>query len=198
MSPRSSVALRVVSALLVMLALTTAPAWAQDGSDTGGSGSDVSGSDVAGAISQSSRIENATFASDAVQQRVNAMAVVLQQRLVSGAQLTSTGSIRITAAPAPLLAELLSRSTDNEAAIAYVAGQLEAYGISDEHSERLTKAVAGLIAGGEVEAPALVRATNAFNELVDAAPASFLLDPPDSFIVIQDVLTSLLDASSMS
>jgi hypothetical protein len=39
-------------------------------------------------------------------------------------------------------------------------------------------------------------AVTAYNDLVDVAPSSFLLDPPDAFVVVRDVLDALLEATA--
>jgi hypothetical protein len=187
---------RLLFAFTLIALLAAAPAWAQSGSDRSGSGSDVSGSDVAGALSQASRLAGASFASPAVQQRVNTAARSIQQRLNRGQLLTSTSTAAAAAAPAPRLAQLLSTPNGTPETTAYVSGELQAHGIAPDRADDLVDAVAGLMAGGSVEATALLQAASAFNAVVEEAPVDFLLSPPDSFIVIRDVLTVLLDASS--
>jgi len=190
-------AFRVLAAFAIALSLVVLPAWGQSGSDTGGSGSDVSGSDVAGALSQSSRQAQASFASDAVQQRVNAVAVSLVQQLQSGSLLTASTSMHVApTTPAPALRNLLLEPNPGPDVTATVATELEVHGVSEAYATGLASAMAGLLAGQTVEAPDLMMAVTAYNDLVDVAPASFLLDPPDAFVVVGDVLGALLEATA--
>mgnify|MGYP006282681625 CR=1 FL=1 len=197
MSIRLQPVLRILAAFVVALSLIILPAWGQSGSDTGGSGSDVSGSDVAGALSQSSRLAQASFASAAVQQRVNAVAASLVQQLQTGSLLTASASVNVApTTPAPALRNLLLQPNPGPEVTATVATELEAHGVSEARATGLASAMAGLLAGQTVEAPDLMMAVTAYNDLVDVAPASFLLDPPDAFVVVRDVLGSLLEATA--
>jgi hypothetical protein len=197
MSIRLQPVLRILAAFVVALSLIILPAWGQSGSDTGGSGSDVSGSDVAGTLSQSSRLAQASFASAAVQQRVNAVAASLVQQLQSGSLLTASASLQVAPTTlAPALRNLLLEPNPEAEVMSAVASELQAHGVSEAHASDLAAAVAGLLAGQTVEAPDLMTAVTAFNDLVDAAPASVLLDPPDAFVVVRDVLGSLLEATA--
>ncbi|WP_434974314.1 hypothetical protein [Longibacter sp.] len=197
MSIRLQPVLRILATFVVALSLSILPASGQSGSDTGGSGSDVSGSDVAGALSQSSRLAQASFASDAVQQRVNAVAASLVQQLQSGSLLTASASMHVAPTTlAPALRNLLLEPNPEAEVMGAVSSELQAHGVSEAHASGLAAAVAGLLDGQTVEAPDLMTAVTAFNDLVDAAPASVLLDPPDVFVVVRDVLGSLLDATA--
>lgn len=173
------------------LAFVAAPALAQN-SDGGGSGSDVTGSDVAGALSQSG-IEGAQFTSPAVQQRVNATASALQQRLTTG-MLLSSNQPAATGGASAVLADLLVKTDEATARAAFV-DELVGAGLDAAPAQELADAVAGLLAGSSVEAASLVKAVTAYNAVVDAAPASFLNAPTVSFEGVGDVLTQLMNAS---
>jgi len=178
------------------VALLHVPALAQSNSDGGGSGSDVSGSDVSGVSSELSRAGDATFASPVVQQRMNAAAGLLRQRLQSGAFLSSNDAVSPQAASAPGLARLLSSANDVDAERQTFVQDLTVSGLQNESALALGNAVSGLLSDETLKAPDYVRAVDAFNAAVDSAPASFLRSPPNSFLVVREVLVELNQAST--
>jgi len=183
----STISRLLLSALVTVLVSMT-PALAQSNSDTGGSGSDVSGSDVAGVLSKSAATQHAQFTSPATQQQVNQVAASLHRRLSSGILITSTEMFDV--------AEMLGTPGGTPSSLALFVADLRAHGVSAYTSDGLAEAVAGLLADGAIDAATFMTAVDAYNTVVNDAPADFLQAPPASFIVVRDVLAELIDASS--
>jgi hypothetical protein len=189
---------RLLLSALVTVLLCITPALAQSNSDTGGGGSDVSGSDVAGALSKSAATQHARFASSATQQRVNQVAASLHERLSSGTLISSTEifDVQANSSTAASVAEMLGTSEETPASVALFVADLRAHGISSHASSKLAEAAAGLLADDTIDAPTFMTAVDAYNAVVNDASADFLQAPPASFIVVRDVLTELINASS--
>lgn len=189
---------RLLLSVLVTVLLSITPALAQSNSDTGGSGSDVSGSDVAGVLSKSAATQHAQFASPATQQQVNTVAASLHQRLSSGILITSTEmfDVQANSSTAASVAEMLGTPEGTPSSLALFVADLRAHGVSPYTSDKLAGAVAGLLADEAIDAATFMTAVDAYNTVVNNAPADFIQAPPASFIVVRDVLAELIDASS--
>ncbi len=189
---------RLFLSVLVTVLLSTIPAMAQSNSDTSGSGSDVSGSDVAGVLSKTAATQHAQFASPATQQQVNQVAASLHERLSSGILITSTEmfDVAVNSSTAASVAEMLGTPEGTPSSLALFVADLRAHGVSAYTSDGLAEAVAGLLADEAIDAATFMTAVDAYNTVVNDAPADFLQAPPASFIVVRDVLAELIDASS--
>lgn len=189
---------RTLLSFLVLAFLALPSAFAQSNSDSGGSGSDVSGSDVAGVLSKSAATQHATFKSPAIQQQVNQAAASLHQRLSSGILITSTEMFDVPAnsSTAASVAELLGTPEGTPSSVALFVADLKAHGIASYEARGFATAVTGLLSDVAIDAATFMTAVDAYNSVVEDAPADFVQSPPASFIVVRDVLAELIDAAS--
>lgn len=95
-----------------------------------------------------------------------------------------------------LVADVLTTRRPAETSVQALVADLTAHGLSQEHAQTLAEATAGLLGRDRIPSETLVRAIEAFNEAVDAAPASFLSDPPSAFVVLHAVLTEVLQVAT--
>lgn len=190
---------RTLLSFLVLALFSLTPAFAQSNSDSGGSGSDVSGSDVAGVLSKSAATQHATFKSPAIEQQVNQAAASLQQRLNSGILITSTEIFDVPAnsSTAASIAELLGTTEGTPSSVALFVADLKAQGIPSYDARAFASAVSGLLSDRSIDAATFMTAVDAYNSVVEDAPADFVQSPPASFMVVRDVLAELIDASSI-
>jgi hypothetical protein len=162
----------------------TARAQQAQNSDNGGSQvSDVSGSIFIdqGRMSESNRA------------RVQSVAVGLVESIRSGQiQNGAQQPIRVPRAVAEVLTDRDSRGKDRTAVVA----ALVEGGLSEQRADVLTRAMAELLAKDPVELDQFVRAVDALNLAVEAAPASFLAHPPDEFVALHAILLELLRATT--
>ena len=177
-------------ALAVTGLLTIGPVYAQQaqGTDITGAASDVSGN-----LTQS---DIYLFQTDEARIRMNDVAVSLTQALQSG-----TLGESVVGSPAmpvsPEVANLFTADSkrDVREATEAVVGALTDQGLSQSDANTLAKDIGGLLEGGTVTPEQFLSAIQAFNTAVDVAPADFLAQPPQEFIVVRAVLMALLEGA---
>lgn len=188
---------RVVSSFLqsvfiaaATVGLVVSPVQAQQGSDVTGA---VPQSDVSGALTQG---DVSAVQSDAVQSRMSNAAEVLVQSMQEGT-LEVDGTDQRFSVP-PVVATLLTTGDDQsvEQTQHRVVRLLTVEGLPDTEAERLVQVTSGLLADRDVAPDQFQRALRAFNAAVDAAPGSFFDQPPQEFVVVHAVLSTLLRAAS--
>lgn len=168
------------------------PARAQSHSDVAGA---VPMSDVSGTLTQSDLM---FFQSDEARIRMADIAASLGRSLRTGtlpANVAGTG--QPTAVPSGVADLLLAASrAERRAAARPFAETLTAQGVPAAQATALARATAGLLEDGEITPERFLPALRAFNAVVDAAPAAVLATPPQSFVVVRAVLTTLLDSTA--
>jgi hypothetical protein len=112
-----------------------------------------------------------------------------------GSGLVGQQPVVVPSSAADLL--LASSRTAKRSSARQFRGVLTAEGISAPVAAALAESTAGLIQEGRtVDVNQFMEALGAFNAVVDEAPAPFLLNPPQEFVVIRTVLTALLDGTA--
>ena len=179
-----------VFALVVAGLLAVGPVYAQQaqGTDIAGAASDVSGN-----LTQS---DIYLFQTDEARIRMNDVAASLTQALQRGTLDESVaGSQAMSVSPA--VAELFmadSKRDVRRATQAFVEA-MTAQGLSRSDASTLADGVVGLLESGTVTPEQFLGAIQAFNAAVDVAPAGFLAQPPQEFIVVRSVLMALLEGA---
>ena len=158
-------------------------------SDGGGAQvSDASGvSDVSGSMVLGQR-----QLTQSVLARIQSRAIGLAQSVQRG-QIAYGGSM--LAVP-PSVGNLLTQPDARRMDGPGVVAALVAADLPEAQAQTLVDAVAELLASPSIDAAAFATAVNGLNDAVEAAPASFLVEPPSEFVVLHTVLSDLLKASS--
>lgn len=179
-----------------MLLLTVGPAHAQraQASETSGHTAAIA-SDKSGASVTNS--ESIFFQSDEAQIRMNDVASTLLQALRRGHFGSSVVRSPQPIPVSPMMANLLAASSrrDVSAARRHFTRALTTANLPLEESEALAQAAAGLLNEGTASALQVQEALNAYNAAVDTAPANFLVEPPQEFILVRAVLVALLEGA---
>lgn len=181
-----------VFALVVAGLLAVGPVYAQQaqGTDIAGAASDVSGN-----LTQS---DVYLFQTDEARIRMNDVAASLTLALQRGALGESVvGGRAVSVSPA--IADLFMADTERDVreATQSFADALTARGLSRPDARTLADGVGGLLEGGTVTPDQFLSAIQAFNAAVDVAPAGFLAQPPQEFIVVRAVLLALLEGATV-
>lgn len=186
----ASFLLHSVFIAVATVGLVVSPVQAQQGSDVTGA---VPQSDVSGALTQG---DVSAAQSDAVQSRMSSAAEVLVQSMQEGT-LEVDGNEQHFSVPSVVAALLTTGDGESvEQTQHRVVRLLTVEGLPDAEAERLVQATSGLLTERDVAPDQFQRALQAFNAAVDAAPASFLDQPPQEFVVVHAVLSTLLRAAS--
>jgi len=183
---------RVLVSFVLSLVLA-GPAWAQGNSDVSGA---VPMSDVSGSLSQSDLF---SFQSDESRLRMGDVATGLVQGLRTGMLRPGMTGMEQTVVVPGTVVPLFLGSTREEARTAaqQLTDVLVAEGIPTVEATALARSAAGLLAEeGVVNPDRFLTTLHAFNAVVEAAPSSFLAQPPQAFVVVRAVLTTLLDATT--
>lgn len=184
--------IRLVLLAAIVLWGSTSPGLAQR--------SDVSGavpmSDASGVLTQSDPI---AFQSDDAERRMADVAAELVQALRTGTlSLGMTGTEQALVVPETLATLFLASSRGQiRTAARQLTDTLVAEGIPRAEAKALARASAELLAEeGIVDPDQFLTALHAFNAVVNAAPPSVLARPPQAFVVVRSVLTTLLDGTA--
>ena len=183
---------RVFAALAVVGLLMVGPTYAQQAQ-----GTDISGaaSDVSGNLTQS---DIYLFQTDEARIRMNDVAASLTQALERGMLGESVVGSRPLSVSSEV-ADLFMAGSERDARRATQAfvEALTARGLSQPDARTLAEGIGGLLEDGTVTPDQFLSAIQAFNTAVDVAPAGFLSQPPQEFIVVRAVLLALLEGATV-
>lgn len=160
-------------------------------------GSDVSGalpqSDVSGALTQADPF---FFEREVARNRLSEAAGTLAQALREGRKTAVVEGDALSGAPKT--ATLLTGDAVQDVKLArqHFVQVLTARGLPDERARSLGRTVTGLLVDGEVETRQFLRALQAYNKAVEAAPEGFRSHPPTEFLHVRAVLNTLLQSAS--
>lgn len=193
---------KVLFVVLAFVIVYAMPSQAQNAQSSNSTMTVITSSDaVGGAFSQDVEFGlKAHFANADVQANVNAVAATLNAQLAQGVFLfepLASASNEVShsfAAQQSMFCVLMQADAGCEG---QVSGSLATIHGSQKLSRALVERVAGLTENGEVTATQLVRSIRAMNKMVQKAPESFLVNPPDEFRVIHKTLTMLVEAATM-
>jgi len=181
-----------VVAAIGLLAMGAVPGYAQNSS--GYSDGTGATSDMSGTITQS---DFYLFQSDEARIRMSDVASSLTQALRTGTLGSSVVRGRQTVSVPPAVSTLLMASSDSEVAEAQQSfvDAMTARGLSKDNATALAEATAGLLDGQTVSGRQFLDAIEAFNTIVNTAPAGFLARPPHELVVVRAVLMALLEGA---
>jgi hypothetical protein len=186
--------IRFVAFLAVVVGLVlTGPTLAQSrvqASDVSGPGQ---GSDISGSIVGQDMLQ-----SDEARIRLADIATKLAGALQEGMLGISVTGTQQSMTVSPSFSNLFlepSRKKGRAAEKAF-GRMLMTDGIPTAEAAALAEVAKGLLENGSIQLSQFRSALHAYNAVVDAAPASFLADPPSDFVALRVVLMSLLDGAS--
>jgi hypothetical protein len=189
---------RIFLVVAVLLLGAVEPAWAQNGAGTQGtdpgSSSSATVSDQSGAAVTQSDI--VTFQADGSQVQLNDVASALTEALQTGtlgASVVGNGQSMVVS---PVVTTLFTAHSKQKAnAIRQFVEVMTSRGLPGDRAQTLAEATAGLLNGDRIDSAQFQQVLQAFNTAVDAAPARFLMDPPNEFVAVRAILMSLLEGA---
>lgn len=189
----SRFSMRLLCAGLLSALLMVPVASAQ--SDTG---QNSTSTDLAASSSSDISVTPLRRAALAVQiSNVRQAAVTINTQLTEGTLVNEQATVNIAPELQQQLAPLFMTSPEDGLVGAdLLRTSLADHGVSPRRAKRLATAVQGLTQNGTVELDQLLSALEAYNDTVDSAPADFLTTPPQEFLVVREVLLSLVQAGS--